>query len=108
MGNIRCVSFAWIKWRLFSGLQWQIGLLVFLLHLIFIVDGQIRYSVPEEMKKGSVIGNVAQDLGLDVKRLRSGRARIVTGENVQYAELNADKGILLVNERIDREHLCGD
>ncbi|MEQ2210980.1 hypothetical protein XENOCAPTIV_023522, partial [Xenoophorus captivus] len=68
----------------------------------------IRYSVPEEMKKGSVIGNVAQDLGLDVKRLRSGRARIVTGENVQYAELNADKGILLVNERIDREHLCGD
>ncbi|XP_047210219.1 protocadherin gamma-A11-like [Girardinichthys multiradiatus] len=108
MGNIRCVSFAWIKWRLFSGLQWQIGLLVFLLHLIYIVEGQIRYSVPEEMKKGSVIGNVAQDLGLDVKRLRSGHARIVTGENVQYAELNADKGILLVNERIDREHLCGD
>ncbi|KAI4819539.1 hypothetical protein KUCAC02_004784, partial [Chaenocephalus aceratus] len=30
----------------------------------------------EEMKKGSVIGNVAQDLGLDLKRLRSGRARI--------------------------------
>uniref|UniRef100_A0A3Q2E4F3 Cadherin domain-containing protein n=1 Tax=Cyprinodon variegatus TaxID=28743 RepID=A0A3Q2E4F3_CYPVA len=70
--------------------------------------GQIRYSVPEEMKKGSVIGNVAQDLGLDVKRLRSGRARIVTGENVQYTELNTDKGILLVNERIDREQLCGD
>ncbi|KAK5602871.1 hypothetical protein CRENBAI_021524 [Crenichthys baileyi] len=65
-------------------------------------------SPVEEMKKGSVIGNVAQDLGLDVNRLRSGRARIVTGENVHYAELNADKGILLVNERIDREHLCGD
>uniref|UniRef100_A0A3Q1C6R4 Cadherin domain-containing protein n=1 Tax=Amphiprion ocellaris TaxID=80972 RepID=A0A3Q1C6R4_AMPOC len=68
----------------------------------------IRYSMPEEMKKGSVIGNVAQDLGLDLKRLRSGRARIVTGENVHYTELKTDKGILVVNERIDREQLCGD
>uniref|UniRef100_A0A3B3H702 Cadherin domain-containing protein n=1 Tax=Oryzias latipes TaxID=8090 RepID=A0A3B3H702_ORYLA len=70
--------------------------------------GQIRYSVAEEMKKGSVIGNVAQDLGLDLRRLRSGRARIVTRENVHYAELKADKGILVVNERIDREQLGGD
>uniref|UniRef100_A0A0F8AHB8 Protocadherin gamma-A10 n=1 Tax=Larimichthys crocea TaxID=215358 RepID=A0A0F8AHB8_LARCR len=72
------------------------------------VVGQIRYSIPEEMKKGSVIGNVAQDLGLDLKRLRSGRARIVTGGNIQYTELKTDKGILVVNERIDREQLCGD
>nr|XP_049610385.1 protocadherin gamma-A3-like [Syngnathus scovelli] len=71
-------------------------------------QGQIRYSIPEEMKKGSLIGNVAQDLGLDLKRLRSGRARIVTGDNVQYAELRADKGLLVVHERIDREQLCGD
>ncbi|XP_034546156.1 protocadherin gamma-B5-like [Notolabrus celidotus] len=70
--------------------------------------GQIRYSIPEEMKKGSLVGNVAQDLGLDLKRLRSGRARIVTGENNQYTELKTDKGILVVNERIDREELCGD
>ncbi|KAJ4945981.1 hypothetical protein JOQ06_023659 [Pogonophryne albipinna] len=62
----------------------------------------------EEMKKGSVIGNVALDLGLDLKRLLSGRARIVTGENIQYTELKTDKGILVVNERIDREQLCGD
>uniref|UniRef100_A0A8C5DL14 Cadherin domain-containing protein n=1 Tax=Gouania willdenowi TaxID=441366 RepID=A0A8C5DL14_GOUWI len=68
----------------------------------------IRYSIPEEMKKGSLIGNVAQDLGLDLKRLRSGRARIVSGESIQYTELKADKGTLVVNERIDREQLCGD
>ncbi|KAL6474036.1 hypothetical protein MHYP_G00175970 [Metynnis hypsauchen] len=72
------------------------------------VAGQIRYSVPEEMKKGSLIGNVAQDLGLDLKRLRTGRAHIVAGENTQYAELKIDKGILVVKERIDREQLCGD
>ncbi|XP_070693512.1 protocadherin gamma-A8-like [Pempheris klunzingeri] len=69
---------------------------------------QIRYSIPEEMKKGSLVGNVAQDFGLDLKRLRSGRARIVTGENIQYTELKIDKGILVVKERIDREQLCGD
>ncbi|PWA25061.1 hypothetical protein CCH79_00020950, partial [Gambusia affinis] len=73
-----------------------------------VVSGHIRYSIPEEMKKGSLIGNVAQDLGLDLKRLRSGHARIVSGESIQYTELNADKGILVVNERIDREQLCGD
>uniref|UniRef100_A0A8C5DN39 Cadherin domain-containing protein n=1 Tax=Gouania willdenowi TaxID=441366 RepID=A0A8C5DN39_GOUWI len=73
-----------------------------------LVSGHIRYSIPEEMKKGSLIGNVAQDLGLDLKRLRSGRARIVSGESIQYTELKADKGTLVVNERIDREQLCGD
>ncbi|XP_026214095.1 protocadherin gamma-A10-like [Anabas testudineus] len=95
-----------VKWRFGCGQTWQI--LMFLFGLIFMVNGHIRYSIPEEMKKGSLIGNVAQDLGLDLKRLRSGRARIVTGENIQYTELKTDKGILVVNERIDREQLCGD
>ncbi|XP_021176841.2 protocadherin gamma-A10 [Fundulus heteroclitus] len=72
------------------------------------IDGQIRYSIPEETKKGALIGNVAQDLGLDLSRLRSGRARIVSGESNQYTELKADKGILVVKERIDREQLCGE
>ncbi|XP_030001922.1 protocadherin beta-16-like [Sphaeramia orbicularis] len=94
------------KWRLYFGLQ-RVTILV-LLFICSDVFGQIRYSVPEEMKKGSLIGNVAQDLGLDLNRLRSGRARIVTGENIQYTELKSDKGVLVVNERIDREQLCGE
>ncbi|XP_051275384.1 protocadherin gamma-B7-like [Dicentrarchus labrax] len=94
------------KCRLHVGPQRVMLLLLF--YFFNDVAGQIRYSIPEEMKKGSLIGNVAQDLGLDVKRLRSGRARIVTGENIQYTELKTDKGILVVNERIDREQLCGD
>ncbi|XP_061899909.1 protocadherin gamma-A3-like [Entelurus aequoreus] len=83
-------------------------LFVFLWFFLNGTEAQIRYSIPEEMKKGSLVGNVAQDLGLDLKRLRSGRARIVTGENVQYTELRTDKGLLVVHERIDREQLCGD
>uniref|UniRef100_A0A7N8XAL0 Cadherin domain-containing protein n=1 Tax=Mastacembelus armatus TaxID=205130 RepID=A0A7N8XAL0_9TELE len=69
--------------------------------------GQVTYSVPEEMTKGSLVGNIAQDLGLDVKRLRSGKARIYTEDNAEYIELNKDRGVLLVKERIDREALCG-
>nr|XP_033948389.1 protocadherin beta-16-like [Pseudochaenichthys georgianus] len=95
-----------VRWHFGCGQKWK--LLFFFLYLIQVVSGQIRYSIPEEMKKGSLIGNVAQDLGLDLKRLRSGRARIVTGENIQYTELKADKGILVVKERIDREQLCRD
>ncbi|KAK2849125.1 hypothetical protein Q5P01_008959 [Channa striata] len=95
-----------VKWRFGCGQTWCF--LLFLFYFSHIVSGHIRYSIPEEMKKGSLIGNVAQDLGLDLKRLRSGRGRIVTGENIQYIELKTDKGILVVNERIDREQLCGD
>uniref|UniRef100_A0A3B4YUM0 Cadherin domain-containing protein n=1 Tax=Seriola lalandi dorsalis TaxID=1841481 RepID=A0A3B4YUM0_SERLL len=86
-------------------IKWQVRAFI----LVFLIEAtvcQIRYSVPEEMRKGSFVGNVAEDLGID--RLRSGRARIVTGENNQYTELKTDKGTLVVNERIDREELCGD
>nr|XP_040030924.1 protocadherin beta-16-like [Gasterosteus aculeatus aculeatus] len=96
------------KWRLLGHLRGTVYLFVFLFFFLNQVEAQIRYSIPEEMKKGSLVGNIAQDLGLDLKRLRSGRARIVTGENIQYAELKTDKGTLVVHERIDREQLCGD
>uniref|UniRef100_A0A3Q3F9A4 Cadherin domain-containing protein n=1 Tax=Labrus bergylta TaxID=56723 RepID=A0A3Q3F9A4_9LABR len=66
----------------------------------------VSYSIPEEMPKGSFVGDIAQDLGLDVKRLRSGNARIYTGDSTEYIELNKEKGVLLVKERIDREAIC--
>nr|XP_054595040.1 protocadherin gamma-A11 isoform X14 [Nothobranchius furzeri] len=68
--------------------------------------GQIRYSIPEEMASGSVVGNIMQDLGLDVKRLKSGRARIFTEDGSEYIGLNADKGTVVVSKRMDREELC--
>ncbi|XP_068446297.1 protocadherin beta-16-like [Clinocottus analis] len=71
------------------------------------VFGQVIYSIPEEMTKGSLVGNIAQDLGVDVKRLKAGKARIYTGDNAEFIELNKERGVLLVKERIDREALCG-
>ncbi|XP_077103420.1 protocadherin gamma-A11-like isoform X34 [Siphateles boraxobius] len=69
--------------------------------------GQVSYSIPEEMAKGSLVGNIVQDLGLDLKRLKSGKARIYTGDSAEYIELNKERGVLLIKERIDREALCG-
>ncbi|XP_059378013.1 protocadherin gamma-A3-like isoform X6 [Carassius carassius] len=77
-----------------------------LLFVLSVARGQVRYSIPEEMTKGSLVGNIVQDLGLDVKRLKSGRARIFTEDSREYIGLNVDKGTLVVKERIDREELC--
>ncbi|XP_012684696.2 protocadherin beta-16-like [Clupea harengus] len=71
------------------------------------VYGQVSYSIAEEMAKGSVVGNIAQDLGLELKRLKSGKARVFTGDSTEYIDLNKERGLLLIKERIDREALCG-
>ncbi|XP_056151629.1 protocadherin gamma-A11-like [Lampris incognitus] len=70
--------------------------------------GQVSYSIPEEMATGSLVGNIAQDLGLDVKRLKSGKARVYTGDSAEHIELNKERGVLLIKDRIDREALCGE
>ncbi|XP_036069784.1 protocadherin gamma-A11 isoform X24 [Oryzias melastigma] len=72
------------------------------------VDGQVSYSIPEEMEKGSLVCNVAQDLGLSVARLKSGKARLHSGDSAEYVELDTNRGVLLIRERIDRETLCGE
>ncbi|XP_042566745.1 protocadherin beta-16-like isoform X42 [Clupea harengus] len=72
-----------------------------------LVQGQVSYSIPEEMAKGSLVGNIAQDIGLDIKRLISGKARLYTGESAQYIELSRERGVLVIKEIIDREALCG-
>ncbi|XP_049330742.1 protocadherin gamma-A4-like isoform X48 [Astyanax mexicanus] len=58
------------------------------------------------MPKGSLVGNIAQDLGLDVKRLKSGKARVFSGDTTEYIELNKERGVLLIKKKIDRETLC--
>ncbi|XP_053097343.1 protocadherin beta-16-like [Pangasianodon hypophthalmus] len=70
------------------------------------VLGQVSYSIPEEMEKGAIVGNIARDLGLDVQTMKSRNARIYTGDEMPYIELNKERGILLIKEKIDREALC--
>ncbi|XP_071267198.1 protocadherin gamma-A11-like isoform X25 [Salvelinus alpinus] len=83
------------------------GFVFFLLPLHF-ANGDVSYSFPEEMKRGSVIGNIAKDLGLEASRLSARKARIDTeGNRKRYCDINLSTGDLIVAERIDREGLCG-
>ncbi|XP_051810613.1 protocadherin alpha-6-like [Acanthochromis polyacanthus] len=67
---------------------------------------QIRYSVPEEVQEGTVVGNVAKDLGLDVASLTDRRFRVVTESKNAIFEVNQNNGALYVSSHIDREELC--
>ncbi len=84
------------------------GLLFFVL-MAHSAYGDVSYSFPEEMKRGSVIGNIAKDLGLDVNRLSSRKARIdAEGNKKRYCDINLNTGELIVAERIDREDICSE
>ncbi|XP_078506876.1 uncharacterized protein LOC144767192 [Lissotriton helveticus] len=72
------------------------------------VTGRIQYSIPEEMRRGSVVGNLGKDLGLNPRDLSERKVRVVSAAGNQYFTLNADAGTLHVNERIDREELCAE
>ncbi|XP_069725587.1 protocadherin gamma-A10-like [Phaenicophaeus curvirostris] len=68
--------------------------------------GQLRYSVPEEMPKGSFVGDVAKDLALQVPALRERGVRLLDRGRTQYLSLHGKTGHLVTAERIDREQLC--
>ncbi|NWV69892.1 PCDG7 protein, partial [Malurus elegans] len=70
------------------------------------VRGQLRYSVPEEMPKGSFVGDVVKDLELQLLELRDRGVRIVSEGRTQYFALHGKTGHLVTAEKIDREQLC--
>ncbi|XP_045574140.1 protocadherin gamma-C5 isoform X6 [Salmo salar] len=71
------------------------------------IDGQTRYTIPEELKQGSVVGNLARDLGLGLSEFFDRKLRVASEAGKQYFSVDAGKGDLVVNDRIDRETLCG-
>ncbi|XP_069575912.1 protocadherin beta-15-like [Brachyistius frenatus] len=82
---------------------------VFLFVVVHYARGDLSYSVQEELKHGSVIGNIAKDLGLELGKLSARKARVdLDGSDRQYVGINLRSGDLFVAERIDREEHCGE
>ncbi|CAK6446153.1 unnamed protein product [Pipistrellus nathusii] len=85
----------------------QVAILFVLLGLSEAGPESVRYSVAEEADIGSFVANLAGDLGLGVEELSSREPRIVSDDNGRHLHLNLLTGDLLLNERLDREELCG-
>ncbi|MEE6511417.1 hypothetical protein FKM82_017904, partial [Ascaphus truei] len=83
--------------------------MIVLFLLVCVVDGalsQLRYTVQEERDHGTFVGNIAEDLGLDITKLSSRRFQTAPNSRTPYLELNLENGVLYVNEKIDREQIC--
>uniref|UniRef100_A0A3Q2Y259 Protocadherin alpha-C2-like n=2 Tax=Hippocampus comes TaxID=109280 RepID=A0A3Q2Y259_HIPCM len=65
-----------------------------------------RYSIPEEMERGSVVANLAADLGLEPGGLAQREVKLDIFHNKKYLDVNKKTGELLIVETMDREYLC--
>ncbi|XP_063060286.1 protocadherin gamma-A12-like [Engraulis encrasicolus] len=76
--------------------------------VINVVFGDTSYSIVEELKRGSVVGNLAKDIGLDAKTLLSRKGRLNADDgDERYFEIDRNAGTLIVRDIIDREEICG-
>uniref|UniRef100_A0AAX7UWX9 Cadherin domain-containing protein n=1 Tax=Astatotilapia calliptera TaxID=8154 RepID=A0AAX7UWX9_ASTCA len=86
--------------------RWYVSVFLFLFPIMNPVSTVTHYSVPEEMDEGSLVANLATDLGLDTRSLSNRKIRVDVVGNKKYLDIKKDTGELFILERIDREFLC--
>ncbi|XP_031698184.1 protocadherin alpha-6-like, partial [Anarrhichthys ocellatus] len=84
--------------------QW-VGCVVAVL-LWSVASAQLRYSISEEVNEGTVVGNIAKDLGLDKITLKDRKYRIVSSSTEPLFHVDQNDGVLYVKQKIDREEVC--
>uniref|UniRef100_A0A3Q2VIW8 Protocadherin alpha-8-like n=1 Tax=Haplochromis burtoni TaxID=8153 RepID=A0A3Q2VIW8_HAPBU len=71
-----------------------------------VASAQLRYSISEEVEDGTMVGNIARDLGLDKNTLKDRKYRIVSSTADPLFYVNPNDGVLYVSRKIDREDVC--
>ncbi|XP_062941291.1 protocadherin beta-8 [Cynocephalus volans] len=66
-----------------------------------------RYSVVEETEGSSFVTSLAKDLGLEQRELSRRGFRVISKGNKLHLQLDQETGDLLLNQKLDREELCG-
>ncbi|XP_068133856.1 protocadherin gamma-B1-like isoform X38 [Hyperolius riggenbachi] len=90
-----------------KAMDWKVAFFFILLDIsIVTISAQLHYSIPEELKQGSSVGNIADDLGLKAKELALRNFHIVSRGKAQHFSVNLENGELFITERIDREIIC--
>ncbi|XP_030000776.1 protocadherin gamma-C5-like isoform X13 [Sphaeramia orbicularis] len=89
-----------------SGGQRQLLRLCLSLAFLCCASAQLSYSVSEELNPGSIVGNIAKDLGLTTERIVQRNLRMVSESSTQYFEVKQATGDLVIKQKIDREQLC--
>ncbi|XP_073505821.1 protocadherin gamma-C5-like isoform X45 [Phyllobates terribilis] len=92
--------------RFLRAWKWQVAFSLLLCSWGW-VSGQLRYSVAEESHPGTVVGNVAQDLGVNLADISRRRLSLGSDGNSRLFSIEQKNGALVVYERVDRESLCG-
>ncbi|XP_053319426.1 protocadherin gamma-B2-like isoform X25 [Spea bombifrons] len=83
---------------------WQV--VFFFIFLCAITSSQIIYSVFEEIKKGTVVGNIVKDFGIDTKDLSVRKLKMASHTKKHYFNISLENGNLYVIDRVDRETIC--
>ncbi|XP_038157760.1 protocadherin alpha-8-like isoform X22 [Cyprinodon tularosa] len=74
--------------------------------LLRVASANLRYAIQEEVSEGTVVGNIAKDLGLDKSQLKERKYRIASSIPDPLFHVNQNDGVLYVSRNIDREELC--
>ncbi|NXD88735.1 PCDBG protein, partial [Halcyon senegalensis] len=102
----------WLFWRVTASGRRSAGrqrqVIAFLLCVCVCQSGAetLRYALAEELERDSVVGNIAEDLGVAPSQLAARKARVVSEGNEQLFRLNANTGVLTAKDSLDRELIC--